>query len=365
MSPDYSLMSYERKASLSANFSDNNAPPPLGRQVNNTPETPRRKLQAYAPMMPMVVWNQAKKTRLGPFRSPPSMNMQIPPFAYQRRSTALGLLWSLWLKVPTRLREFIYRPLIRLYDKDSWAIRMPFGVYAKLCYLPDEAYATEFVRTHTTIPVPQVLDVLPFPGHDRRRWLMLSTRLPGTPLFIQGVGHRLANASDAQLARVKEVLAGWIHQLRNIPSPYGDLVGGFLGGPFRSFRVGQIPVGPSDSVAHFHSQVFCTVWPENFDDATPRVQQLISGRPEKPYKIHLVHGDIVLHNILADEELCPTGLIDWECAAWMPEYWETASSSRYQFRYMWCWKDIVRDVFPEYDDDLAIERQILLGYDAD
>ncbi|KAJ7922086.1 hypothetical protein B0H13DRAFT_1506091, partial [Mycena leptocephala] len=132
----------------------------------------------------------------------------------------------------------------------------------------------------------------------------------------------LRGASDRQLQHVKDNLSDWLTQLRALPKPHGERVCGFTGGPLRSFRIGQEPVGPFDAVADFHSQPFCTVHRNDYDKATPDIQQLILARPHKHYGIQLVHGDLLLHNILADENLCPTGIVDWECAAWMPEYWE-------------------------------------------
>ncbi|KAJ7900726.1 hypothetical protein B0H14DRAFT_3104210 [Mycena olivaceomarginata] len=280
-------------------------------------------------------------------------------FKYQQASSMGSILWSLWLRLPSRWRGMAYRIFVHHFghrQRLSPVHRLPC-VYAKPCRSMDEPLATEYVRTHTSIPVPKILDVVPT-GDERRPWLMISTHLPGTPLFISGTGHRLIGASDRQLQRVTDVLSDWITQLRALPSPHGERVCGFAGGPLRSFRIGEDPVGPFDTVADFHSQPFCTVVPYDYDAASPDIQQLISARPHKDYAIHLVHGDLVLHNILADENLCPTGIIDWECAAWMPEYWENVSSSYGAYWSMWCWKDIRRDAFPQYEDDLIIDRQI-------
>ncbi|KAJ7888922.1 hypothetical protein B0H14DRAFT_2336989, partial [Mycena olivaceomarginata] len=54
----------------------------------------------------------------------------------------------------------------------------------------------------------------------------------------------------------------------------------------------------------------------------------------KSYRIHLVHGDLLLHNVLAEADIRPAGIVDWEYAAWMLEYWETVSSSRGHYAYM-------------------------------
>ncbi|KAJ7256202.1 kinase-like domain-containing protein [Mycena haematopus] len=205
----------------------------------------------------------------------------------------------------------------------------------------DEPLATEYVRTHTSIPVPKVLDVVPT-GNKRHPWLMISAPLPG---------HRLRWASGCQLQRVTDDLSNWLEQLRALPSPHSERVCGFAGGPLRSFRIAQEPVGPFETVADFHSQPFCTVHRNDYD-------KLISARPHKHYSIRLVHGDLLLHNILADENLRLTGLVDWECAAWMPEYWENVLSSHGHYLWMWCWKDICHDAFPQYEDDLVIDRLI-------
>ncbi|KAJ6502186.1 hypothetical protein C8R45DRAFT_611535 [Mycena sanguinolenta] len=252
----------------------------------------------------------------------------------------------------------VYQICIHWHAKPlSSAYRLPF-IYAKPCRTMDEPLATEYVRTHTSIPVPTILDVVPNPNKDESPWLMISAHLPGTPLFIHGTGHRLLGASERQLQHVTDVLSDWIAQLRALPSPHGARVCGFTGGPLRSFRIGESHVGPFDSVAHFHSQPFCTVMPYYYDAASPDIQKLISARPHKQYAIHLVHGDLLLHNILADDDLCPTGIVDWECAAWMPEYWENVSSSYNAYWSMWCWKDLRRAAFPQYDDDLIIDRQV-------
>ncbi|KAJ7913848.1 hypothetical protein B0H13DRAFT_1529976, partial [Mycena leptocephala] len=129
---------------------------------------------------------------------------------------------------------------------------------------------------------------------------------------------------------------------------------GFSGGPLFSYRINGEVVGPFDTVADFHAQPFCAVGPTEYASATAHIQRLISDRPNRPYEIHLVHGDLLLHNIMADEDLRPTGLIDWECAAWAPEYWERASSSRVHYNFMWCWKDILDKAFPKHEDDMAL-----------
>ena len=41
------------------------------------------------------------------------------------------------------------------------------------------------------------------------------------------------------------------------------------------------------------------------------------------HDIVFTHGDLDLHNIIVKDGHI-SGIIDWECAGWMPEYWEFA-----------------------------------------
>ncbi|KAJ7700520.1 hypothetical protein B0H14DRAFT_2417289, partial [Mycena olivaceomarginata] len=81
----------------------------------------------------------------------------------------------------------------------------------------------------------------------------------------------------------------------------------------------------------------------------------------KSYRIHLVHGDLV-HNAFAEADLRPAGIVDWECVAWMLEYWETVSSSRGNYAYMWRWKDIRREAFPRYEAEVELDRETQMSH---
>lgn len=283
-----------------------------------------------------------------------------------RGSAIASWLWSGWLCLPQQCRAITYRIFIRLAGEETispHALRLPFGLYAKFCYQRDEALVTEYVRTRTTIPVPTILDHISVYYRRRECWLTLMTALPGEPLLMAGKGSRLITATDEQVTHIQHVLTDWISQLRGLPPPHLQRVCGFLGGVFKSYRIGYDPVGPFDSPAEFHSQYFCTAYPDYPDEADEGVKRLIVERPHKSYKIHLTHGDLLPHNILADDAYRPTGLIDWECAGWMPEYWETASSFRSAHSRAPVWKDIVRESFPKYDDDMSLEWRIQLWYD--
>ncbi|KAJ4499765.1 hypothetical protein C8R41DRAFT_893308 [Lentinula lateritia] len=245
-----------------------------------------------------------------------------------------GWLWSLWRHFPNRIRFFFYRSMVHMFGQRlGWSsvFQLPFGLYVKLSRTPNEASAMEYVRTRTTIPVPAILDC---PFH---RWLIVMQASPGKPL--QGPeGSRLAVASNEQLQNVRDGLTDWVNQLRTLSPPDPRRVSGFLGGGIYSFRIDEAfrPVGPFPTPAEFHSQ----------------------RSDLKEYKIIFTHGDILPHNILADEDFHLTGLVDWECAGWMPDYWEKAMSLRAAWIRVVPWSEIVKDSFPVYHDDMILEQRI-------
>ena len=247
---------------------------------------------------------------------------------------------------------------------------IPLGIYAKVLISPEEALATEFVRHHTTIPVPKVLDVLPYPLSGRvilgRSTIMITKEIPGKPLFSASSKFRIHTATPEQKEIFKNTLFDWLTQLRSIPPPHPHKISGFLGGKLCSHRIcGGTRVGPYKNPAELHRQNFCAAFadqPEMAEDPV-RVQRLIDERPSKKYRICLTHGDILPHNFLVDDSGRPCGLIDWECASWMPEYWEHTYALRMYLLRDEDWSGIWRSMFPEYEDDLDVELRTWLWYD--
>ncbi|KAK0214391.1 hypothetical protein IW262DRAFT_1514503 [Armillaria fumosa] len=232
--------------------------------------------------------------------------------------------------------DFVYHR--SLYAKDGYGVSVA------------EAIATQFVSENTTIPVPQILDIVSSgPEHsyipDSQSNFILSTAVPGTMFGRSGASVFV------------DTLRGWFDQLRALPPP-SHAISSLNGTSFLSYRIrdGEL-VGPFASQEEFHAQYFCTPW-EPVDD---HVRVALVKRQSTKYRICFTHGDITPTNILVDSKIRPVGLVDWECAAWMPEYWEYTRAIYIRQSYKGWW-NLFRRIFPDYDDELEVEAAIWKHY---
>ncbi|EED85324.1 predicted protein [Postia placenta Mad-698-R] len=211
---------------------------------------------------------------------------------------------------------------------------------------PQEALATEYVRQHTSIPVPRVLDVVPF-------WCdevyILMTKLPGEQLGLRAGD--IKDLSPRRLQILEDALRGWFEQLRALEPPDPDAVCGFGGSGIKCYRISHDNyVGPFASQNDFH-QLLLGACAATYGPMT-------AASHSKTHRIWFTHGDITPHNILLDEDMKPVGLVDWECAGWMPEYWDYTYALYIRYpRYM-AWCDLFTRIFPQYGVELEAEYKL-------
>ncbi|KZV69631.1 kinase-like protein [Peniophora sp. CONT] len=274
---------------------------------------------------------------------------------YQRKTSFASIAWSLWLCAPDWIRYSAYYYPGRLtgVKRHSRVWKLPFALYAKTgdrqCLI--EALATQFVSRNTAIPVPHVLDVIVNCALCQREVFVLTTALPGEPMNATDL--TLNNISESQLLLFADIMSDWLGQLRSIPPPPGDAVCGFLGTPVNSYRlspgISEYPSRVYESQDAFHADYWAVLPPH----ADPAIRALAEKVRATPYRICFTHGDLTPGNILVDADYRPTGLIDWECAGWMPEYWEFTSAA---------YRRGLRDVNPGW---FTVFDRALPGYESE
>ena len=77
---------------------------------------------------------------------------------------------------------------------------------------------------------------------------------------------------------------------------------------------------------------------------------------DKSHRLCLTHNDLNPRNILVDRGHF-SGLVDWECAAWLPEWWEY-TRSMYGYGVSPDWVKFMNIAHPEaYTKELEVEKQ--------
>jgi len=164
------------------------------------------------------------------------------------------LLLNLWLCLPPSIRLYFYsiiwKESRRRYGAtDFFVQKLPFNLYMKRGEAASqEAAAMRFVQPHVTIPVPFVLDAVAD--------YFVMTGLRGEPL-----GTVFSTMQPNEVARVRQSLSEFVHQLRAIPNN----AQGVVSGPQHHMpccdinRVDEFQFGPFASVAAFHSYLLSRI----------------------------------------------------------------------------------------------------------
>jgi aminoglycoside phosphotransferase (APT) family kinase protein len=178
----------------------------------------------------------------------------------------------------------------------------------------------EFVREHTTIPVPKVYSAVKHKGHV----YILMERIDGTM-----AGQKWNLRTEESKKKIFEQLSGMIEQLRKLPPPDGFVgVANVDGGAIYDSRLPkQLEWGPFDSISKFHSALLDDIdFTATSASAFPDLQELVEFYNDQPWpKPVFTHGDLSSLNILCKEDRV-VGIIDWETAGWYPDYWEYVSA---------------------------------------
>ncbi len=257
------------------------------------------------------------------------------------------LLLILWLCLPPSIRLYFYSILWkesrrRYGATDFFVQKLPFNLYMKKGVLASqEVAALRLVQPHVTIPVPFVLDAV---GE-----YFIMTGLRGEPL-----GTVFSEMQPNEVARVRESLSEFVHQLRAIPNN----AQGVVSGPHHHMpccdvnRVDEFQFGPFASVAAFHSYLLSRI-PLQYQE---EITKAAEGVHAKPHTSYFTHGDLNLRNILAEDGRV-TGIVDWTCAGWYPGYWELGKAV-YVYHRLQKWRDLWATILPGCEEELQLEEKI-------
>lgn len=225
--------------------------------------------------------------------------------------------------------------------------QLPFGLYAKECSRSsdNEGEALRLVEQFTSIPSP-----LWFDEFQGTLTVLVMTAMSGQPLDT--VFHRLSYKEREQLSKdLKSALS----QLRCIPNKTSHAFSNSCGDPMIDHRFPSGNRGPFHLISDFNAMlVHRSVLQETKDN--------ISSVHARQYRSVFTHADLHPSNILIDRGRL-SGIVDWECAGFFPEYWEFTKLMYGVMRDAELQK-IIRDAFTEgaYEEDLEAEK--LLWYDT-
>ncbi|KAI0161773.1 hypothetical protein GGR52DRAFT_561098 [Hypoxylon sp. FL1284] len=271
------------------------------------------------------------------------------------------VLLTVWRLAPVRVKVACYKRLKKLGERlygntdDNYSVQqLPFGLFMKYYGQVERSHnefnALQMVRRHTSVPVPEALDIsLDLENPNDPRAFVLTTTLPGLQLW--SCQHIL---SDNDLERIATQLKDYIAQLRDIPRPAAlDMaICNTVGEGCTDNRIrGGILVGP---------------FPD--EEAFSQILRYSDDPARRGHEIVFTHADLNPRNILIDQTVLSdgttswdvTGIVDWETAGFFPEYWDYTKAMFEGFRWMTRYNNMVHGVFNalrDYSEEFDIEKR--------
>jgi len=175
-----------------------------------------------------------------------------------------------------------------------------------------EATVMEYVRKSTTIPVPKVRMV--FSHNDVVHIVM--DHIEGTLLERSE-----SVSSDEELESLAGQLAGYVNQLRALPST--ELMGSWPAGSYSNLLFDPPPRNDFKFIEEFN-----LYWKRRmmvFDRFAEVPETLKKAGLASP--IVFSHGDLAPRNIIVKDSKI-AAVLDWETAGWYPEVWDLCMAWR-------------------------------------
>lgn len=184
-----------------------------------------------------------------------------------------------------------------------------------------EATSMRYVRSRTSIPVPEVIDAFVHP--ETKHVCIFMEYIHGRPL-----DEVWDTYSGMQKENVISQMKGFLEELRQIK-------GTFIGSVDETCCTDQFfdgedkaSYGPYFSEGAFHDGLVRALEARARNTWTDRVVEFIRAMPE--HDIVFTHNDLAPRNILVRDGNV-VAILDWEFSGFYPSYWEYVKA--------WCWPD--------------------------
>ncbi|OSX55730.1 hypothetical protein POSPLADRAFT_1063658, partial [Postia placenta MAD-698-R-SB12] len=189
-------------------------------------------------------------------------------------------------------------------------VLLPFGLVLKVTTqnIAHEGHTIEFVRKHTSIPVPCVFVAAEWCG---RKYLLMKK--------VEGDNLEWAwqHLDAEQRSNIVLQLRSFVLQLRALRSPHGPAVCGLNGVTCIDSRISSQPVGPFPNESAFNDGLIVAAKLHLCDEILADIR----SRMRNDHRIALTHGDLAPRNIFVRGGTV-VAVIDWEESGWYPEHWE-------------------------------------------
>ena len=196
---------------------------------------------------------------------------------------------------------------------------LPFNLVLKHRHRTREQEASAMIAARAIgIPAPRFLQF----GDHGATGSILMTRIPGKPL-----DEAYESLSPNEMQTITQELVECINLMRSFRSPWGARVCSDSGGPVSGSRIPGGRLEPCHDEYAFHSAYLEYADPQFWYYETPSFENNLTTANTLLTMTHTMvftHGDLMPHNIMIHDGHI-SGIIDWECAGWFPDYWEYTS----------------------------------------